>query len=157
MTKINELQAGQGSVEVEATIKELEEVKEFEKYGRMLKLRNILVSDDSGSVKMTLWNDDVDKFKVGDKIKVSNGYVNEFRDEKQLTAGKFGQIEKVGEGDVSLPTDSTTSAEEPEEAVGMEAVPDEAISEEVQTEEATEAMQEVAEPEKEDGGEGIGE
>lgn len=112
MTKISELTVGQGSVEVEATIKELEETKTFNKFGRDLKVRNAVIEDDSGSIKLTLWNDDVDKFNVGDKIKLSNGYVNEFQDEKQLTAGKFGKIEKAGEGESDIPTDSTTTAED---------------------------------------------
>jgi replication factor A1 len=117
--KISELQAGQGSVEVEAVVKELEEPKSINKYGRELRLRGSVLEDDSGSIKLTLWNDDVDKFQVGDKVKIENGYVNEFQGDKQLTAGKFGKIEKVGEGDVKEKTDSTTTAEEPEEAGGL--------------------------------------
>ena len=112
MTKISELQVGQGSVEVEATVKELEETKTFNKFGKDLKVRNAVVEDDSASVKLTLWNDDVDKYNVGDKIKITNGYVNEFQGEKQLTAGKFGKIEKVGAGEADVATDSTTTAEE---------------------------------------------
>lgn len=120
MTKISELQAGQEDVEVEGTIKEFEEMKEFEKFGKQLKLRNAVLEDDSGSVKLTLWNEDAEKYKVGDKVKISKGYVNEFKDEKQLTSGKFGIIEKVGEGEADLPTDSSTTCEEPEEAAGIE-------------------------------------
>jgi len=155
MAKINDLKAGEGKVEVEGTVKELEEVKTFDKYGKELRLRNAVLEDDSGFIKLTLWNEDVDKYAVGDKIKVINGYVNEFQNEKQLTAGKFGQIEKVGEGDASLPTDSTTTAEEPEEAAGMEEVSDKAVPEEVAAEEALEEVQEVTSPEQAPGGEGI--
>lgn len=94
---ISDLKAGQGSVEVIAVIKSFEDEKSFNKYGRMLKLRNAILADDSGEVKLTLWNDDTGKYKEGDKIKITNGYVNEFQGEKQLTAGKFGKIEKVQE------------------------------------------------------------
>ena len=38
---------------------------------------------------------DEDNLKAGDKIKVTNGYVNEFQGEMQLTAGKFGKLEVV--------------------------------------------------------------
>lgn len=141
--KINELTAGQGSVEVEATVSELEEVKTFNKYGKDLSLRNAVIQDDSGSIRLTLWNDDVEKYKVGDKIKLTNGYVNEFQDEKQLTAGKFGVIEKVGEGEVSISTDSTTSMETPEEAIGLGEPEGTAIVEEGQAEEALEIKQEA--------------
>lgn len=138
MTKIKELTAGQGSVEVEATVKELEETRTLNKFGRDLKVRNAVIEDDSGSVKLTLWNEDVDKYAVGDKVKISNGYVNEFQGEKQLTSGKFGKIEKVGEGEADIPTDSSTTAEEPEEAAGIS----DTSNPEVAAEEAEEAKEE---------------
>ena len=58
------------------------------------------MSDDSGSIKLTLWNDDIQRFKEGDSIKIINGFVNEFQGEAQLTSGKFGRREKAGEGGV---------------------------------------------------------
>ena len=45
--KISELNAGQGSVEIEATVKELEEIKDINKFGRQLRLRNAVIEDDS--------------------------------------------------------------------------------------------------------------
>jgi len=95
MVKISELQAGQGRVNVEAEVKSLEEPRTFNKFGRELKVANAVVSDDSGEIKLTLWNEDIDKVKVGSKIKITNGYVNEFQGEKQLTSGKFGKMEIV--------------------------------------------------------------
>jgi len=144
--KIKEIKSGQGSVEVEAVVKELEEIKEFNKYGRVLKLRNAVIEDDSGAVKLSLWNEDVDKFGVGGKIKISKGYVNEFQGEKQLTSGKFGKIEKMGgEDDVSIPTDSSSTMEEPEEAAGISEGTDAVVEQEVASEEAVEATQEATE------------
>jgi len=58
------------------------------------------LQDDSGVITLTLWNEQADEFQVGDNVKVSNGYVNEWQGEKQLTAGKFGKLEKV-EGEVA--------------------------------------------------------
>ncbi len=95
--KIKELKTGQGSVEVEGIVEEIGETRSFNKFGRELRVANAILKDDSGSIKLTLWNDDVTRFKDGDKIKVVNGYVNEFQGEKQLTSGKFGRIEKVGD------------------------------------------------------------
>ena len=91
--KISELKVGQGSVEVEATVKSIEEPRTFNKFGREVKVTNALIEDDSGEIKLTLWNQDIDKVKEGSKVKITNGYVNEFQGEKQLTAGKFGKIE----------------------------------------------------------------
>lgn len=98
--KISELRSGQGNVEVEGVISELGDTRAFNKYGRELKVANAILKDDSGAIKLSLWNDDVMRFKEGDRIKIVNGYVSEFQGEKQLTSGKFGRMEKVigGEG-----------------------------------------------------------
>lgn len=101
MAKISELKIGQGNVEIEATIKEIGEIRTFNKYGRELRVADALIQDDSGTMKLTLWNNDATRFKEGDKIKVSNGFVREFQGEKQLTSGRSGTIEKTGESETS--------------------------------------------------------
>jgi replication factor A1 len=100
--KLIELKPGQGKVDVEVLVKSKDATREFEKYGKQLRVANAIVSDDSGEIKMGLWNEDIDKVKVGDKIKVTNGYVSEFNGIKQLSAGKFGKIEVVN-GSASVP------------------------------------------------------
>lgn len=95
--KISELTIRQSNVDVDGVIIEMGEIRTFDRFGRELKVANAVLKDDSGSIKLTLWNDDTN-LKEGDKVKVLNGYVNEFQGEKQLTAGKFGKIEVVGTG-----------------------------------------------------------
>ena len=111
--KIAELKAGQGNIIIQATIKGLDEIRIINKYGRELKLRNAVLEDDSGTIKLTLWNQDVDRFKAGDLVELNNGYVNEFQGEKQLTTGKFGKIELAGK-DVSGEVGVVDSGEESE-------------------------------------------
>jgi len=96
---ISELTIGQGRVNVEGIIKSIGNTRSFTKYGKQLTVANAILSDDSGSITLTLWNDDVTRFKEGDKIKVLNGWVGEFQGEKQLTSGKYGSIEKLDAGD----------------------------------------------------------
>ena len=91
--KISELEKGKTGVEVEGTIKEIGDVRSFDKYGRTLRVANAVLTDDSGEVKLTLWNDDIEKVKQGDKVRITNGYVNEYQGEKQLTTGKTGKLE----------------------------------------------------------------
>ena len=93
MAKISELTTGQGKVDVEAEVKSVEEPRSFNKFGRELKVANALIFDDSGEIKLTLWNQEIEKVQAGSKIKITNGFVNEFQGEKQLTAGKFGKLE----------------------------------------------------------------
>lgn len=91
--QISELKARQGKVELEAEITQKGEIRTFDKFGKQGRVCNATIKDDSGEMKLTLWNDEIDTVKVGDKIKISNGYVNEFQGEKQLTAGRFGKLE----------------------------------------------------------------
>ncbi|MFA5855915.1 MAG: OB-fold nucleic acid binding domain-containing protein [Candidatus Pacearchaeota archaeon] len=115
--KISELRPMQGNVEVSGIIKEVGEPRTFSKFGKNLTIVNCMLEDDSGSVKLSLWNDDAGRFKEGDVVKITNGYVNEFQGEKQLTSGKFGKIEKI--------TDSVTKNEEPVEEMGDEPIEEE--------------------------------
>lgn len=93
--KISELKPRQGKIDIEVEIVDIGEVREFQKFGKPGRVANAIVKDDSGEMKLTLWNDEIDTVKVGDKVKITNGYVNEFQGEKQLTAGRFGKLEVV--------------------------------------------------------------
>jgi len=89
---ISELKSGSSKVEIECEIVSIDTTREINKYGRMLRVANATIKDDSGTMTLTLWNEDIDKVKAGDKIKIENGYVNEFQNKLQLTRGKFGTL-----------------------------------------------------------------
>ena len=89
---ISELQAGQGGANLEVEIVSIDEPREFEKFGKKLKVANAIVKDETGTVKMTFWNEDIDKIQPGMTIKIENGYCSEFQGEKQFTTGKFGSF-----------------------------------------------------------------
>ncbi len=93
--KISEIQVRQGKIDIEGEVISKDEPKEFERFGSKGRVCGCTIKDNSGEIKLTLWNDDIDKVNVGDKVKISNGYCNEFQGEKQLTAGKFGKLEII--------------------------------------------------------------
>ena len=95
---IVDLQPKQGNVDVVVDVVEKEDPRSFSKFGKEGRVCNAVVKDETGTIKLTLWNDDVDKINVGDKVHITNGYVNEWQGEKQLTTGKFGKMEVVGQG-----------------------------------------------------------
>lgn len=95
--KISELKAGATSVELEGTITEKGEPREVvTKFGKPLKVADAVISDDSGSIAISLWEANIDLVNVGDKVKITNGYVSEFKGNPQLSTGKYGKIEVVG-------------------------------------------------------------
>lgn len=93
--KLSELQAGQGKIDVEVEIVDVSEPREFNKFGRTGKVANATAKDDSGQIKMSLWNEQVDLVKPGMKVKIINGWCSEYQGEKQLSTGKFGRLEIV--------------------------------------------------------------
>ena len=98
--KVNELKAGSTNVELEGTITEKSEPREvITKYGKRLNVADAVISDDTGSIAISLWEDNINLVNVGDKVKVSNGYVSEFKGNPQLSTGKYGKIEVVGKGE----------------------------------------------------------
>ena len=112
--KISEIKNNQGSINLEADVIDVGPVREINKYGKNLRVANATLKDESGKIKLTLWNQEVDKVHKGDKVKVTNGYAKAFQDELQLTAGKFGKIEVVGK--------STSSSEDEGENEEVEVV-----------------------------------
>src|SRR5438132_460056 len=53
------------------------------------------LQDESGTVKVTLWNENITKVAVNDTIQIENGYVDSFRGELQLNVGRYGKLAKV--------------------------------------------------------------
>ena len=50
------------------------------------------IEDETGSIKLTLWNEQIDQVEVNNTVKIENGYVTSFRGEVQLNVGKFGTM-----------------------------------------------------------------
>lgn len=93
--KIAELTPGTGSVELEAEVVDIETPREINKMGRVLRVANVSIKDDSGTITLVLWNEKIDSVSVGSKIKITNGYVNTWQDKPQLTLGKFGKMDVI--------------------------------------------------------------
>jgi len=91
---VGELRDGMKRVDVEARVVSKEPAREVRsKYGNeTLKVANVVVADDTGSIKLTLWNEQIDQVKENDAVKIENGYVTSFKGEIQLNVGKFGKL-----------------------------------------------------------------
>ena len=62
------------------------------KTGEELKVADVTLSDDTGSIKLVLWNNQIPQVKVNTNIRIEEGYVKTYRDELQLSVGKWGMI-----------------------------------------------------------------
>ena len=76
----------------------IEPVREFtaKESGEVYKIAEALLNDgENNTLKLILWFSDVDKFRVGDKVLVKNGYTKSFKNEMQLSPGMYGTIELI--------------------------------------------------------------
>ena len=99
--QVKDLKPRLGNVNIELEVIEVGETREFQKFGNTGKVANATAKDDTGQIKVSLWNEDVGKIKAGDKIRITNGWVSEFQGEMQLSAGRLGKLEVIGQEDVS--------------------------------------------------------
>jgi replication factor A1 len=92
--KIAELRNGDKRVSVEAKVLEKGTPRQVHsKFGtETYTVADAVVADDSGSIKLTLWNEQIAQVNVNDKIQIENGYVTSFKGEVQLNVGKFGKL-----------------------------------------------------------------
>ena len=94
---IKDLKIREGNVNITVDIVDVGEVREFDKFGKTGRVATAVAKDETGDVKLTLWNEQIDQVKAGDKVQITNGYVSEWQGEPQLTTGKMGKLEVLGD------------------------------------------------------------
>jgi replication factor A1 len=91
---IKDLRNGMRRVSVEAKVVEKGEPREVRSRYKdeTYKVADARIEDETGSIKLTLWNEQIDQVEVNNTVKIENGYVTSFRGEVQLNVGKFGTM-----------------------------------------------------------------
>lgn len=92
--KIKDLRDGMRRVDIEANVTEKSTPREvLSRYKDVVhRVANATISDGTGTIKLTLWNDQIDQVKVNDNIKIESGYITSFRGEIQLNVGRYGKL-----------------------------------------------------------------
>lgn len=85
------------------------------RFGPANRVAEATVGDSSGTVIMSLWNDQIDTVEEGDTIQVLNGYVSLLRGNIRLNVGKYGRIVMADDEVTDVNEDVNVSAEEHEQ------------------------------------------
>lgn len=95
--KIKDLRNGMKNITLEATVVEKTEAHEVLSRFKdeVYKVATAIIEDETGKIKLTLWNEQINIVKVNDKIKLERGYVSMFRGEIQLNVGKNGVLKVI--------------------------------------------------------------
>jgi replication factor A1 len=92
-TYIRDLRHGMKKVNLEATVLEIEEPRLVHtQFGNTVMMANALIEDETGKIRLCLWDKQVKSVAVGDSIQINNASVSTFKGEKQLRLGKTGAL-----------------------------------------------------------------
>jgi replication factor A1 len=92
-SKIGDLKVGMKKVSLKAEVLEIPKSKiVYTRYGTTACISNALIRDETGSMKMSLWNQQINMVHKGDVIDVKNGTVAWFSGERQLRLGRSGSL-----------------------------------------------------------------
>jgi replication factor A1 len=93
---IEDLRIGMKKIDLRAKVLEVAKpTLVFTRFGNHASVANALIGDETGTIKLCLWNQQIDAISVGNVIRVENGNVSAFRGEKQLRIGKKGKLSNV--------------------------------------------------------------
>jgi replication factor A1 len=91
--QVKDLRIGMKSVNLKAEVVEIAEPKfVVTRFGNCASVANALISDETGRIKLCLWNEQINSISVGDNIQIENAKIYAFRGERQVRVGKNGAL-----------------------------------------------------------------
>jgi replication factor A1 len=92
---VEELNPEADEVEITGTIKELPTPRAVStRYGQK-RITTVVFEDETGTIDLTLWEEEIDAIEEGAKVQITGAYVREWADTIQLNIGRDGDIETV--------------------------------------------------------------
>jgi len=92
-TLVNDLRHGMRKVNLEAEVLETSTPSRiYTQYGNSATITNALIADQTGSVKLCLWNEQEPVVRTGDTVQIKNASVLMYKGERQLHLGKSGTV-----------------------------------------------------------------
>ena len=108
LTKVRDLTPNSKQVNVLAKVVSVGEPKEvMGKFGDPRKVCEAIVGDDTATIILSLWNEQIGSIQKDEVILVDNGYVSLVRGHMRLNVGRYGNLSKSTEavGDVNSSLD----------------------------------------------------
>ena len=81
---------------VEAPVTKLDSIREVEqRLGGPTRVRNVRLKDGTGEIVLVLRGKDVELVTEGEKVRVVDGWVKDYRGRPQISLGRSGKLEKL--------------------------------------------------------------
>jgi len=112
-TKIKDLTPTSKQVNLLAKVVALGEQKEITpRYGSPRRLVEATIGDETATVILTLWEDQINAVAKDDVVQIDNGFVSLVRGHVRLNVGKYGTLAKVEQEIAEINTAVDVSAQE---------------------------------------------
>ena len=93
---IRDLRRGMKQINLKAKVLEIPKPKlVFTRFCNSATVTNALIADETGTIKLCLWNEQISSVSEGDIIQIENAHASVFRGEQQLRIGKNGKLSVI--------------------------------------------------------------
>ena len=94
--KIKNLKTGMKGVNLKARVLAISRPRQaLTKYNTYIVFANATLKDETGTVKLTLWNGRINSLSVNDAVEIENANVTAYKGETQLKIGKKGRLRVI--------------------------------------------------------------
>jgi replication factor A1 len=95
LTKVRDLTPSSKQVNVHAKVTAVGEAKEvMGKYGEARRVAEAVIGDDTATITLSLWNEQIGSIAKDDVVLIDNGYVSLVRGHMRLNVGRYGTLTK---------------------------------------------------------------
>jgi len=93
---IRDLRTGMSHVNLRAKVLEISRPRlVFTRFGNCASVAHALIADETGTIKLGLWNEQISSVSNGDTIQIENARTSTFRGERQLSLGRTGTLNYI--------------------------------------------------------------
>jgi replication factor A1 len=95
---IRDLRSGMTQICLKAKVLEIPKPNlVYTRYGNYASVANALIADETGTIRLCLWNEQIHCISAGDTIQIENARASTFKGQRQLNIGKKGFLSSVDE------------------------------------------------------------
>jgi replication factor A1 len=96
--QIRDLRSGMAQVCLKAKVLEIPKPSlVYTRYGNYASVANALIADETGTIRLCLWNEQIQSISAGDTIQIENARASTFKGQRQLNIGRKGLLSSVDE------------------------------------------------------------
>lgn len=93
LLQVKDLRNGMKGVNLKAEVLEVGGPKPVvTRFGNYATIANATISDETGKIKLCLWNRQITSLSVGDTVQIENARISTFKGERQVRMGKNGVL-----------------------------------------------------------------